>query len=420
MRGNTDDLPYPSDLVAKSLETISKKTVSGAQLKVLLYDKLGLPPQLKRRSTGDETLTADSVTLRKLKLDHQDRPDVARVIDLAQQHNKAQKLSSFLYPGTFDARDGRFRFTLRLNTEAGRFASSQAPDGLGRNSQNQPRDKRIRRIMLPEPGHIIVEGDYQQIEGKLCFAYTGDLELIRLARLRGSEFDQHNFVVSILDKKVGTVFGLPLAELPVKSDERQASKSLMHAFQRDMQAKTAVDTLLRQDERFLYTEEETQAMLDTLRRKLPAIPAWHAQMRKIVRRDKALTSNWGQTWDVRYEEIDDDLFRRAYSWKMQHDAARLINQQGFIPLRNWCIKEKMASRIMFQIHDSLVTSCPLDEAYDVAVFMKKHMEAPKVYDGVELSIPVDFSIGKNYGDKVELGELPDRAAFDKIALTFAS
>jgi DNA polymerase I-like protein with 3'-5' exonuclease and polymerase domains len=271
--------------------------------------------------------------------------------------------------------------------------------------------------MLPEKGHVLLEADLSQVEGRLCFIYTGDAELIRLARLRASEFDQHNFVVSILDRKPGTIFGLPLDELPAKSDERQASKSLMHAFQRDMQAQTAVDTLLRQDERFIYTVDETKAMLDILRRKLPAIPAWHAETRKTVRRDHCLTSSWGHTWDVRYDEINDDLFRRAYSWKMQRDAAGLLNMQGFIPLDRWLKKEKMQSLAMFQVHDSLVCSCSLNEAYDIALFLKDHLEAPREYDGTELSVPVEFSVGKNYGNKIEMQELPDRADFDKIALT---
>lgn len=415
MRGNTDGLPYPPDLMQKSLETISKKTVSGAQLKTLLYEKMGLEAKYKRRSTGDITLTADSVTLRKLKLEHPYRLDVARVVDLAQKHNRAQKLASFLYPGTFDPEDGRFRFTLRLNTEASRFASSQAPDGNGKNSQNTPRDKRIRRIVLPEVGHILLEADLSQAEGRFCFVYTQDPELIRLARLRPSEFDQHNYIVSLLPKKKGTCFGFPLVDIPAKSEERQAAKSFMHAFQRNMQAQTAVDTMLRQNENYVYTIEDTELVLQTLQRALPAIPAWHALIRKEIRANKSLTSSWGHTWDVRYEEMKDDLFRRAYSWKMQRDCAGLTNIHGLIPLWNWLKKEHMQSRIMLQEHDSLVCSCSPDEAYDVAIFLKEHLEAPREYDGVELSIPVEYKIGKSWGECYEYGELPNRQTFEAQA-----
>jgi DNA polymerase-1 len=413
------ELPYPPDLVKKSLETISKKTVSGAQLKTLLYNKMGLPAQYARRSNGDETLTADSVTLRHLKLDHPDRPEVAQVVDLAQAHNKAQKLASFCYPKTFDT-DGRFRFTLRLNTEASRLASSQAPDGLGRNSQNTPRDKRIRRLILPEPGHVLVEADLSQAEGRFCFVYTKDAELVRLARLRSSHFDQHKYVVSILPKKSGTCFGFPLEEIPSKSDERQVAKSINHAAQRNIKAKTAVDTLLKQDERFLYTEEDVEKMLAAYFKVFSPVLTWQASIRKEVRTKGCLVSSWGHSWDVHYDEMNDDLFRRAYSWKMQRDCAGLTNQQGFIPLYRWLKKEKMASRIMLQEHDSLVCSCAPDEAYDVAAFLATSLEAPREYDGIELSVPVELKIGRSWGDTSEFDELPDRETFEKVMLTYAA
>jgi hypothetical protein len=47
--------------------------------------------------------------------------------------------------------------------------------------------------------------------------------------------------------------------------------------------------------------------------------------------------------------------------------------------------------------------------------MKDHLEAPRNYYGTELSVPVEFSVGKNYGNKIEMQELPDRAAFEQIA-----
>ena len=67
-----------------------------------------------------------------------------------------------------------------------------------------------------------------------------------------------------------------------------------------------------------------------------------------------------------------------------------------------------------QEHDSLVCSCAVDEAYDVGVFLRNHLEVELDYDGVNLSVPVEFKVGKNWGDYKEIGALPDRGTFEKV------
>lgn len=399
---------YGQDAVTTSLERIESKTVSNAHLKRLLYDKLGLPLQTRRRQGGEETATADAVALRKLRLAHLDRPDVCEVIDLAMHHNKSMKLASFLYPNTVDE-DGMFRFTLKLNTEAARLASAKAPNGNGRNSQNTARDDptgrypSIRRCMLPDPGCVLLEADLSQVEGRVCFIYTKDSELVRLARLRSMEFDQHKFVASL-------VFGVSVEA--VTRPQRQVSKSIGHGAQRDMQGLRMSETLMKDG--FVFTEDECDAYIEQYHKAFPAIRLLHQHIRREVRTKKRLVSSWGRIWDVRYEEMNDELFRKAYSCVFQTECADLTNQCGFVPLWLWLRQERMRSRILLQEHDALVCSCPVDEAYDVALFLKNHLEVERNYDGVSLSVPVEFAVGPNYGEKTEIRELPEREVFERI------
>jgi DNA polymerase I-like protein with 3'-5' exonuclease and polymerase domains len=265
---------------------------------------------------------------------------------------------------------------------------------------------------------VLFEADGSQVESRLCFVFTGDERLIKLARLPSWEFDAHKYVASILPKKNGTYFGLPMLDIPGKCPERQVAKSIGHAAQRAVQAATAMDTLLKQDERFAYSEEEVAAMLEAYYQAFPAIRTWHAQIRREIRTKKCLTSTWGHVWDVRYEEINDDLFRRAYSWRLQRDCAGLTNQMGFIPLWRWLKARGMSSRIMLQEHDSLVCSCPLEEVYDVARYLRDAMEQPRCYDGVELSVPVEMKLGRSWGETYEYAQLPDRETFEAKAREF--
>ena len=123
---------------------------------------------------------------------------------------------------------------------------------------------------------------------------------------------------------------------------------------------------------------------------------------------------------MRYEELNDELFRGAYNFLPQSECAELTNVGTFVPLSRWIKKEKLHSRIRLQEHHALVCSCPDDEAYDVAVFMKEHFEVEREYDGVALSVPVEFGVGPNYGEKKELRELPERSVFERLIKDFVN
>ncbi len=380
-------------------------TVSGALLKKMLYEKMGVAAKFKKRASGEVTETSDITTLLQIKSEYaKTRPDVVEVVDLAITHSKAQKAATFCYDKHFSA-DGRFRFTLKVNTEAARLSSSAAPDGTGANSQNWPRDKRVRRMVLPEEGHIILDADLSQVESRFCFAYTGDSELIRLARLRSTEFDQHIFVASL-------VFKIPMEGIDPKGKERQVCKSIGHGAQRAMQGVRMAETLMK--EGYVYSAEECDELIEEYHKAFPGIRKWHQRIRQEVRQNKLLINSWGRIWDVYYEEINDELFRRAYSWLLQSECGDLMNQYGFIALWYWLKEHEMKSRILLHIHDELVMSVDPDEAYDVAVFLQGSLERSRVYNGAELSIPVEFKCGLTWVGEYEWKILPAREEFETV------
>lgn len=410
---------YTAENIDRSLQAIADKTVSGAKLKNLLYGRYGLPIVWKRRDSGDETETLDIFTLRQFRYDYRDNPDVSQIIDLAIQHTRMRKLASFIADDKFDS-DGRFRFSLKLETEAGRLASSAAPNGKRNNSQNIPRNKpgesTIRDLFLPEEGHVIFQCDGSVAEGRVCFALTGDPELIVLARKRSDEYDQHRHTAVLVG------FAPSYAETPenfasITGAQRQVAKSCSHAGQRGVQAPTLTQTLLRDDHRnrdgALFSEEECQVILDRYHAKFPAIRQWFRRVRTEVRRQRCLVNSWGRVWPVQYETPGDDLDRRAFSWLLQSEIADWLNQWGFKALRYWLRDNAMESRIMLQEHDGLVISAHPCEVYDVMVFLRDSLEQEREYDGVALAIPVEFCVGRSWGDKgTEWKRIPPRAEVD--------
>ena len=65
-----------------------------------------------------------------------------------------------------------------------------------------------------------------------------------------------------------------------------------------------------------------------------------------------------------------------------------------------------------QTHDSLTVSCPAEEAYDVAAFLRESLERPRTYYGTSLVIPVEVKIGRTWKMDHEYKRLPDRDEFD--------
>ena len=314
--------------IHKSLDTINAKNVSTAKLKNLLYNKYDLPIQMKRRENGEETETLDVFALRKFRYDYRDNAEVSQIIDLAIQHTKAQKLATFITDNKYDD-DGRMRFSLKVTTEAGRLSSSASPHGRKVNSQNIPRDKRIRSLILPEEGHIILQVDGSAAEARCCFVRTKDPELMNLAGLRSDVYDQH--------KHTGVICGFAENEEMVTKSQRQVCKNVSHGAQRDMGGYTLAQTILREalvddlGEVIVYSEEFCDAIINIYHKRLPAIRQWHERVRRLIRRDKKLVNAWGRPWPVEFFRIDSELFRRGFSFLLQccDDETEILTENGF-------------------------------------------------------------------------------------------
>lgn len=403
---------------AKSLGVINAKTVSTTKLRNLLYGKYGIPAVLKKRASGEETETIDIFTLRKLRYDYRDNAEVSKIIDLAIEHTRAQKLASFISDDKFDE-DGRMRFSLKQTTETLRLASSASPRGRKVNSQNIPREARVRSLILPEKGHVCLQVDGSAAESRVCFVRTGDEELVRLSRLRSDEYDQHRHT-GVIVGFARTSDETPTNFATVTKLQRQLCKPISHGAQRAMQGITLAQTILREglkDEHgdlIVYTVEHCDKLIENYHRRFPAIRQWHQRVRAQLRREKKLTNSWGFTWPVEFADMKDELYRRAYSFLLQSDIAQWLNLRGFKATHYWLKRNKMRSRIMLQEHDGLVLSCAPDEAYDVATFMRDSLEEPWLCGGRAIAIPVEFQLGPHWGGGTEFKQLPAREEFEAV------
>jgi DNA polymerase-1 len=165
---------------------------SPPQLRLILYDKLGLQPGKK---TPKGELSTDASVLEKLR-------DAHPIVDALLSWRELDKLNSTYLealPRLVDPRDGRVHTTFNQAVAAtGRLSSSNP------NLQNIPvrseLGRQIRRAFVAgEEGHVLLVADYSQIELRVLAHLSGD-EGLREAFRSGRD---------IHGETAARVFGLP-------------------------------------------------------------------------------------------------------------------------------------------------------------------------------------------------------------------
>lgn len=367
----------------------AKNDLSNTKLKRFLYETLGLPPQrerAKRDGTGGG-LTVKEVALRKLQLRYPQK--TGEVIPLVLDHRRKLKLSSFMDDKAIDD-DDYLRCSYSPTTEAGRCSSSKNHFKTGANLFNQDRASEVRSGFVPDhPDHILLELDASQIESRLVYVMSGDPALQELATLAPDTFDQHSYNAHIIygaspDKPAGKAYP---AHAPdgrllgyVDSDQRYLGKRTVHGAQRGMGGEKLADLLLQED--IVRTPDECQRRIERYLREHPGLEQYFEWIRWRILREHKLTTSWGFCWDVKYEKMDADLYRRAYSLLPQSECAFLI-YSVLVPtwqyIRAWWTPGDM--RVLTSVYDSVLLSIRADPSLieQVLSFMWHNLAKPRTY-----------------------------------------
>lgn len=188
--------------------------MSGNDLRWLLFDHLGLRPA-GRSKTGAKT---DDKTLAEILTKVGAESQAGRVITLIRDIKQRRSLESKFIGIEMDD-DGRLRGHYNpAGTDTGRLASKKFyPTGKGAQQQNQPRDKRVRRTFLADPGYEFGYADLERAESLVVAEITQDAEMLRVHR---PGIDAHRELGSEL-------FGVPVEK--VTDDQRYVGKKTRHA-----------------------------------------------------------------------------------------------------------------------------------------------------------------------------------------------
>ena len=346
---------------------------SPAQLREVLFDRLGLRPGKKTAKTKASS-TAEDV-LEELALGHE-LP--RKILD----YRTVQKLKSTYVdalPQLVHPETGRIHASFNQTVAAtGRISSSDP------NLQNipirTPMGRRIREAFVAEPGHLLLSADYSQIELRILAHLSKDATLI----------DTFSRGEDVHDRTSREVFG-PFSPLPPE-EQRRCSKMINYAL---IYGKTAF-TLARD---IGVSKREAEAFIQAYFSRYPGVSRYLDEtvaearqsggVRTLLGRLRRLPDLRAKSFPVRMEAE-----RQARNTPVQGSAADLI-KKAMVELDRQLRQRGLRSRLILQIHDELLLETPEGEAEEALSLVKRTMEG-----ALALVVPlvVEARVGRNWAE----------------------
>ena len=341
---------------------------SPKQLGEVLFGKLGLPHG-KKTKTGWST-NAD--VLEKLRGE-------SAIVDAVLEYRQLTKLRSTYADGLLKAidPDGRVRTRFQMTvTATGRLSSAEP------NLQNIPTrtdlGSEIRKMFVPEPGNVLVDADYSQIELRLLAHISGD-EGMRAAFRAGGDFHAET---------AAKVFGV--AREDVTHEMRRRAKAVNFGIVYGISPIS-----LAQD--IGVTQKEAKAYMDAYFATFPGVRAYMDAVVEQAKRDGWVETLYHRRRDL--PELKSSNFnmrafgeRVALNMPIQGTAADIM-KLAMIAVWKRLRAELPAARLVLQVHDELIVECPEGDAARAAALLAEEMEHV-----AQLSVPLtaDAHWGKNW------------------------
>jgi DNA polymerase-1 len=355
------------ELEAKAYELAGQPFNLGSpkQIGELLFDKLKLPVARRTASgapsTDEDVLAklANDFPLPKVLLDH-------RALSKLKS-TYTDKLPKMVNPAT-----GRVHTTYaQAVAVTGRLASNDP------NLQNIPvrtaEGRRIREAFIAPPGSTIVSSDYSQIELRIMAHISGDESLIDAF---AKNEDVHR-------RTAAEVFNTtPDA---VTSEQRRYAKVINFGLIYGMGVFGLAQNLgIERDAAKLY--------IDRYFMRYPGVAAYMQETRVEAKAKGYVETVFGRRlW---LSEINSPngprragAERAAINAPMQGTAADLI-KRSMIAVQDWLERERMATKMIMQVHDELVLEVPDDELLEVRVRVPELMASV-----AELKVPLEVELG---------------------------
>lgn len=343
---------------------------SPKQLQEILFDKLGIKP-LKKTPSG--TPSTDEDVLQELALDHPLPKVLLEYRGLAKlKSTYTDKLPRMINPTTHRVHTSYSQAV----AVTGRLASSEP------NLQNIPvrtlEGRRIREAFIAPQGSVIVSADYSQIELRIMAHLSQDEGLLK-AFAAGEDIHRAT---------AAEIFGCEREA--VNSEQRRYAKVINFGLIYGMSAYGLASALN-------IDRASAQSYIERYFARYPGVRDYMQNTRETAKQNGYVETLFGRRLWV--PEINSPngmrragAERAAINAPMQGTAADLI-KLAMIAVHSWLAKQKLATRMIMQVHDELVLEVPNAEIDAIKQNLPRLMG-----DVAKLDVPllVELGVGPNW------------------------
>ena len=345
---------------------------SPKQLGEILFGKLGLPVKRKtatgQPSTDEEVLTelADDYPLPKLILEHRSLSKL--------KSTYTDKLPKMVNPHT-----GRVHTNYGQATAITGRLSSNDPN-LQNIPVRTPQGREIRKAFIAAPGNVIVSADYSQIELRIMAHISQDASLL----------DAFAKGLDIHKATAADIFGVPIGD--ITSEQRRYTKAVNFGLIYGMGAFGLASQLG-------IERNAAQQFIDKYFARYPGVAEYMQQTRESARAKGYVETVFGRRLTL--TDINGGngprragAERAAINAPMQGTAADLI-KLAMIAVDDWLHAEKLATKLIMQVHDELVLEVPQAE-----LDLVKRVLPEKMTGVASLRVPLvaEVGVGPNWDE----------------------
>ncbi len=353
------------------------KPSSPGDAKRLFFDLCGVTPRSYSPKTGDPSLPA--AHLRQLRFDRD--PIVSRAARALLRYRKYSKLYSTYVKKQIESPGELIHATPKVyGTKGGRFSYSNP------NLQNIAPS--VRDIITTKyTNGWVLEADYSQLELRIIAYLSKDIRMI-------SWFEEGK---DLHTETARLIFGIPESE-EVPKKLRKLAKAINFGDNYGAEAETIWRMII--ETMGGVQLNDVAKMLELRHIAHPHMVAWrHEQVQIAYTKDYTECPLSGRR-QYFFGEVEPT---KCYNYPIQGTGADIINRA--LPKVVKSLKRIPDSEVIFQVHDALI--CDTTDPVRVAKVLKRHMEAPVELGGVERIFPIDYKLGRNWGDSIECATIED-------------
>ena len=346
---------------------------SPKQLGEVLFDKMGLPEPPRRGKTKSRSTAADILEALAPGF-----PIVAKILEY-RELTKLKGTYVDALPAQIDPRTGRLHTTYNPTGSAtGRLSSSNP------NLQNIPirteAGRLIRSAFIAPPGSKLLAADYSQIELRVLAHMSGDKTLQNAFR-KGED---------IHTRTAAEVFGVP--PMMIGAEERRRAKAVNFGIVYGLSPFGLSNQLG-------IPQKEAKAYIEAYFNLYAGVRKYIDATIRDARKNTFTTTLFGRRrpitdLDSRNPAARGFAERIAVNSPIQGTAADLI-KLAMIRVDGRLREEKLATRMLLQVHDELLFEVPEAELDYVAEMVKREMEHVHKLD---VPLIADVHSGQNWRD----------------------